>query len=61
MEDGSAVDGTPLEARRLEGPAAELVALAAVSDDVQHVLACCERLVTALAQPRLPSAGGDPD
>jgi hypothetical protein len=63
MEDRSAPSTrTPLEARRLEGPeAAELVALAAVSDDVQHVLACCERLVTALAQPRLSPAGGDPD
>jgi hypothetical protein len=63
MEDGSAPSAPkPLEARRLEGPeAAELVALAAVSDDVQHVLGCCERLVTALAQPRLSPAGGDPD
>ena len=63
MQDGSAPSARqPLQARRLEGPeAAELAALSAVSDDVQHVLACCERLVTALAQPRLPAAGGDPD
>jgi hypothetical protein len=63
MEAGSAPSARkPVEARRLEGPEAEaLAALAAVSDDVRHVLACCERLVTALAPPRLPPAGGDPD
>ena len=63
MEAGSAPSArTPVEARRLDGPeAAELAALAAVSDDVHHVLACCERLVTALAPPRLAPAGGDPD
>jgi hypothetical protein len=63
MEAGSAPSaGTPVEARRLEGPeAVELAALATVSDDVHHVLACCERLVTALSPPRLAPAGGDPD
>lgn len=63
MEAGSAPSArTPVEARRLEGPeAAELAALATVSDDVHHVLACCERLVTALSPPHLAAAGGDPD
>lgn len=63
MEPGSApTAGSAVTARRLEGPeAAELAALAAVSDDVRHVLACCERLMTALAPPRLGPAGGDPD
>ena len=63
MEPGSApAAGSAVTARRLEGPeAAELAALAAVSDDVRHVLACCERLMTALAPPRLGPAGGDPD
>ncbi|MDP9496209.1 MAG: hypothetical protein M3P46_00785 [Actinomycetota bacterium] len=32
-----------------------------MSDDVHHVLACCERLVTALAPPRVAPAGGHPD
>ena len=51
-----------VEARRLGGPeAAELAALAAGSDELHHVLACCERLVAALAPPRLASAGGGPD
>ena len=63
MEPGSApTAGSPVVARSLEGPeAAELAALAAVSDDVQHVLACCERLVTALTPPRVPSAAASPD
>lgn len=63
MEPGSApAAGSAVVARRLDGPeAAELAALATVSDDVQHVLACCERLMTALAPPRLGPAGGDPD
>ena len=63
MEPGSArTDSSSVVARRLEGPeAAELAGLATVSDDVQHVLACCERLMTALAPPRLGPAGGDPD
>jgi hypothetical protein len=63
MEPGSAPSArSSVEARRLDGPeAAELTALAVVSDDVQHVLACCERLVSALAPPRVPPAGGYPD
>ena len=63
MEPGSApTASSPVAARRLDGPeAAELAALATVSDDVQHVLLCCERLMTALAPPRLGPAGGDPD
>lgn len=64
MEPGSSPGSTPrstVVARRLEGPeAAELAGLSAVSDEVQHVLACCERLLTALAPPRLP-AGSDTD
>ena len=63
MEAGSAPSARgAVEARRLDGPeAAELSALAAVSDDVQHVLACCERLVTALARPPAAQAAGGPD
>jgi len=63
MEAGSAPSASgSVAARRLDGPeAAELAALATVSDDVHHVLACCERLVTALAPPRLGPGGGDPD
>jgi hypothetical protein len=63
MEAGSAPSArSSVDARRLDGPeAAELTALAAVSDDVQHVLACCERLVTALARPQVAPAGGYPD
>jgi hypothetical protein len=63
MEPGSAPSArSSVEARRLDGPeAAELTALAVVSDDVQHVLACCERLVSALAPPRVAPAGGYPD
>lgn len=63
MEPGSApFAGRSVEARRLDGPeAVELAELAAVADDVQHVLACCERLVVALAPPRPapPGAGQD--
>jgi hypothetical protein len=63
MEAGSAPSARgSVAARRLDGPeAAELAALATVSDDVHHVLACCERLVTALAPPRLAPGGGDAD
>jgi hypothetical protein len=63
MEPGSAPAArSSVEARRLDGPeVAELTALAAVSDDVHHVLACCERLVTTLARPRVTPAGGSPD
>jgi hypothetical protein len=63
MEPGSGPSArSSVEARRLDGPeAAQLTALAAVSDDVHHVLACCERLVAALAPPRVTPAGGHAD
>jgi hypothetical protein len=32
-----------------------------VSDDVRHVLACCERLVDRARAAAAPAAGGDPD
>lgn len=52
---GDAADGTvttPSAVRRLDGPeAAELAGLAAVFEDMQYVLRCCEHLVTALARP----------
>ena len=51
----SAVDGdgtTPNAVRRLEGDeAVELAGLAAVFDDLQYALRCCEHLVGALAVP----------
>jgi hypothetical protein len=51
----SAVDGdgtTPNAVRRLEGnEAVELAGLAAVFDDLQYALRCCEHLVGALAVP----------
>lgn len=63
MEAGSASSaGRSVEARRLEGPeAAALAALAAVSDDLRHVLACCELLVSALAPARPRPPGGQTD
>ena len=42
----------PAAVRRLDGPEpAELAGLAAVFDDLQYVLRCCEHLVAALARP----------
>ena len=42
----------PSTVRRLDGPeAAELAGLAAVFEDLQYVLRCCEHLVTALNSP----------
>jgi hypothetical protein len=43
----------PSTVRRLDGAeAAELAALAAVFEDLQYVLRCCEHLVATLAGPR---------
>lgn len=43
---------TPSSVRKLDLPeAAELAALAAVFEDLQYVLRCCEHLVTALDSP----------
>jgi hypothetical protein len=43
---------TPSAVRRLDGDeAAELAVLAAVFEDLQYVLRCCEQLVAALARP----------
>jgi hypothetical protein len=42
----------PSTVRRLDGPeAGELASLAAVFEDLQYVLRCCEHLVTALNSP----------
>jgi hypothetical protein len=50
--NGDAGDGVPAAVRRLDGPEpAELAGLAAVFDDLQYVLRCCEHLVAALARP----------
>ena len=50
--NGSATSGGPSSVRRLDGPeAATLAAQAAVFEDLQYVLRCCEQLVTALAHP----------
>jgi hypothetical protein len=43
---------TPATVRRLDGPeAARLAAQAAVFEELQYVLRCCEHLVAALARP----------
>jgi hypothetical protein len=48
----SGEDATPNAVRRLDGSeAVELAGLAAVFDDLQYALRCCEHLVTALAAP----------
>ena len=51
--NGSAPTATaPSTVRRLDGPeAGELASLAAVFEDLQYVLRCCEHLVTALNSP----------
>ncbi len=50
MADGD--DAVPSAVRRLDGgEATELGALAAVFDDLQYALRCCEHLVGALARP----------
>lgn len=59
MSDGTAGNGqaspaaaAPSTVRRLDvSEAAELAALAAVFEDLQYVLRCCEHLVTALEGP----------
>ena len=48
---GDGGNGTPAAVRRLDGrEAAELAGLAAVFDDLQYTLRCCEHLVGALAR-----------
>jgi hypothetical protein len=48
---------TPSTVRRLDGAeAAELAGLAAVFEDLQYVLRCCEHLVAALARPEPDTA-----
>lgn len=43
----------PTAVRRIDGPeSGELARLAAVLDDLQYVLRCCEHLVTALGGPQ---------
>lgn len=43
----------PSRVRRLDGPeAGELACMAAVFEDLQYVLRCCEHLVTALGAPQ---------
>jgi hypothetical protein len=52
----------PSAVRRLEGgKAAELAAMAAVFEELQYVLRCCEHLVTALAAPTTGPARVDAD
>ncbi len=47
----------PTTVRRFDGPeAGELAAQAAVFEDLQYVLRCCEHLVTALAPPQPDTA-----
>ncbi|BBG03452.1 MULTISPECIES: hypothetical protein [Pseudonocardia] len=54
-EDGAPGDGGPVApttVRRIDVPeSGELAQLAAVFEDLQYVLRCCEHLVTALAGP----------
>ena len=58
--DRAGGNGTPAAVRRLDGrEAAELAGLAAVFDDLQYTLRCCEHLVGALARPALQDGGGD--
>jgi hypothetical protein len=46
------INAAPDAVRRLDGDeAGELAGLAAVFDDLQYVLRCCEHLVAVLAQP----------
>ena len=48
---------TPSAVRRLDGAeATKLAGLAAVFEDLQYVLRCCEHLVTALATPQPDTA-----
>ncbi len=50
--NGQAGDGAPGAVRRWDGrEAGELAGLAAVFDDLQYALRCCEHLVGALARP----------
>ncbi|MBC3193137.1 hypothetical protein H7X46_18930 [Pseudonocardia sp. C8] len=48
---------SPTQVRRLDLPSAgELAGLAAVFEDLQYVLRCCEHLVAALGRPPEPDA-----
>ena len=50
--NGTATATAPSTVRRLDGAeSAELAGLAAVFEDLQYVLRCCEHLVTALNSP----------
>ena len=52
MTDDGGNGAAPSAVRRLDGTeAVELAALAAVFDDLQYALRCCEHLVSALATP----------
>ncbi|HXV93720.1 MAG TPA: hypothetical protein VD813_10510 [Pseudonocardia sp.] len=62
--NGAAATGAvaPSEVRRLEVPESEeLARLAAVFEDLQYVLRCCEHLVTALGDPAAGPAGTGTD
>lgn len=51
--NGTATATAPSTVRRLDGSeSTELAGLAAVFEDLQYVLRCCEHLVSALAAPR---------
>jgi len=53
-------NGAPDAVRRLDGrEAGELSGLAAVFDDLQYALRCCEHLVGALGRPAVDNDGGD--
>ena len=58
----NAAAGRPVNAvRRLDGSeAVELGALAAVFDDLQYTLRCCEHLVGFVARPTVQNDGADP-
>jgi len=61
--NGAASTATaPSTVRRLDSPeAGELVGLAAVCEDLQYVLRCCEHLVTALNSPETGPVRVDTD
>lgn len=52
QQDGAGAPATPSTVRRIDVPeSARLARLAAVLDDLQYVLRCCEHLVAALGGP----------
>lgn len=66
MDETGSSNGTattaPSTVRRLDSPeAAELAGLAAVFEDLQYVLRCCEHLVTALNSPETGPVRVDTD